>query len=446
MRVRRLLPLLAVVAAGAVRISTLFSASAIVTPDTFDYARQSRLSVLDPAFWGSQHPPLLSLLWKPLPGLVTSVDPVTLGDVGPALFLNAFVGAACWGILALTVASLAESSRVRWLALLGILALSLAPEVSGWDGAALSESLALSLTALVLALAIRYVREPSHGSAAALAAALVAFALVRDSDVPLAVLGLAPVLIVTRGRRSIVLAALVGSIGLSLWGQNAGERSALPTRNAIANEVNRHGEAPWFRAHGLPWRSDVPALLGERPQSTFLDDPRTADLQRWLERDGRSAWLAYLASHPARSLSLAHNLTGVADPPRPLLEQYWSTGRSPLSFFPRGVLLAILASFGVVGAALVARTKESLLLTSWLAATLPVALLMWVLDAVEFDRHAVVLPVVLRIVVIALGALTLDAIFAAVAQRRSYAAQIIPKYVGASYERSSPAKPSPTAP
>jgi hypothetical protein len=446
MRVRRLLPLLAVVAAGGMRVATLFSASAVVSPDTFDYAGQSRLSLLDPAFWGSQHPPLLPLLWKPLPGLVAAVDPLKLGDLGPALFLNAVVGAVCWGVLALTVASLAQNSRVRWIALLAILALSLAPEVSGWDGAALSESVSLSLTALALALAIRYVRDPSHATATALAFGVVAFALVRDSNVPLAVLGLAPVLIVTRRSRTIVLVALVGSIGLSFWGQQAGERSALPTRNAIANAIARHGDAAWFRAHGLPWRPDAPALLGERPQSTFLHDPRTAELQRWLKHDGRSTWIAYLASHPERSLSLGRNLRGLVDPPRGLLESYWSTGRSPVSFFPRGALLVILAALGGLGVALLARTREALLLASWLVATLPVALLMWVLDAVEFDRHAVVLPVLLRIVVIALGALALDGVLAVLAQRRSYAAQIIPKYVGASYERSSPAKSSPTAP
>ncbi len=388
MDVRRLLPLplLAVVAAGALRVSTLFSASAVVSPDTYDYAGQSRLSLLDPAFWGSQHPPLLPLLWKPLPGLVAAVDPVKLGDLGPALFLNAIVGAVCWGVLALTVASLAETRRVRAIALLGILALSLAPEVSGWDSAAISESVSLSLTALALALAIRYVRDPSRAPATALALGLV------------------------------------------------------------ANAVIRHGDAAWFRAHGMPWRPDTPALLGERPASAFKHDPRARDLRRWLDRDGRSAWIDYLGSHPARSLSLGHNLPGLIDPPRGMLEQYWSGGRSPVSFFPRGVLLAFLAAFSLVGAALVARTKQALLLGSWLAATLPVALLIWVLDAAEFDRHAIALPVLLRIVVIALGVLTLDSVLALLAQRGSYAAQSIPKYVGASYERSSPAKPSPTAP
>jgi hypothetical protein len=129
-----------------------------------------------------------------------------------------------------------------------------------------------------------------------------------------------------------------------------------------------------------------------------------------------------------------------------MLEQYWSGGRSPVSFFPRGVLLAFLAAFSLIGAALVARSKQALLFGSWFAAALPVALLIWVLDAAEFDRHAIALPVLLRIVVIVLGVLTLDSLLALLAQRGSYAAQSIPKYVGASYERSSPAKPSPTAP
>jgi hypothetical protein len=110
------------------------------------------------------------------------------------------------------------------------------------------------------------------------------------------------------------------------------------------------------------------------------------------------------------------------------------------------VLLAFLAAFSLIGAGLVARSKEALLLATWLAATLPVALLIWVLDAAEFDRHAIALPILLRIAVIALGVLTLDSLLALLAQRGSYAAQSIPKYVGASYDKSSPAKPSPTAP
>ena len=160
MRVRRLLPLAAVLAAGALRIAALLDARAVITPDTFDYVRQSRLPLASGAFWGSQHPPLLPLLWKPIPGLATSLDPVRIGSLAPALLLDAVIAAACWGFLALTLSSLARTVAGGWVVLAGVLAVSLAPEVTGWDSAGLSESRSLSLVALVLALAVRYVRAP----------------------------------------------------------------------------------------------------------------------------------------------------------------------------------------------------------------------------------------------------------------------------------------------
>ena len=411
------------IGAGLVRLALLFSSSGVITPDTFDYVRQSRLPLWSAAFWGSQHPPLLALLWKPLPGLALSVDPVRIGSLAPALLLNAVVGAACWGFLAVTLSHGARTVAGRWMVLAGVLGLSLLPEVAGWDRSGLSESVSLSLVALVLALSVCYAREPSRGRALALGGAALAATLARDTNFVLCAVALAPILLATRRRWTAVVACVALACVLSVYGQVHGRRSELPTRNAIAAEVNRHQAALWFRARGLPWRIDTPVLLAERPQSAFEVDPRAAALRTWLDSHGRTAWVAYLRTHPARSTHYFSHLDFVYAPSRALLESYWGAHlRGPNV----GVgLLLLLGGLTLIGAR---RSRELLVLASFGLATLPLGLAIWDADAVEFERHAVVIPVVARVVVLVGAVLGLETLYA----RARNAAVSIPKYVGAS--------------
>jgi hypothetical protein len=53
--------------AAAARFAAATAGSPVITPDSFDFGAQSRLSLLGAAFWGSQHPPLLPLVWKLYP-------------------------------------------------------------------------------------------------------------------------------------------------------------------------------------------------------------------------------------------------------------------------------------------------------------------------------------------------------------------------------------------
>jgi hypothetical protein len=414
---------LALGGAGLARVALLFSSSGVITPDTFDYVRQSRLPLWSAAFWGSQHPPLLSLLWKPLPGLASSLDPVRIGSLAPALLVNSLVGAACWGFLAVTLSRLARTATGGWAVLAGVLGLSLLPEVAGWDRAGLSESVSLSLVALVLACSTGYVRRPSRGNAVGLGAAVLAATLARDTNVVLCVVALVPVLLAVRRRWAPVAACLVLACALSLYGQLHGHRSSIPTRNAIASEIVRHGAAPWFRAHGLPWRADTVALMSERPPSAFDHDPRAATLRAWLDAHARTTWVAYLRTHPTRTTHFFSRLGYVYAPSRALFEPYWGARlRGPAVGVGALLGLALLALAGL------RRSRDLLVLASFGLATLPLGVLIWDADALEFERHAVVIPVLARVVLLAGAVLGVETLYA----RARNAAVSIPKYVGAS--------------
>jgi hypothetical protein len=120
------------------------------------------------------------------------------------------------------------------------------------------------------------------------------------------------------------------------------------------------------------------------------------------------------------------NLDEVYDPSHATLALYWS--RVDLTgFFPRGALLAALALLAAGGAWL-SRTRATLVLASLAAATLPLAMLIWDSDALEFERHAIVVPVLARVAVLGLLVPVVDAVAARVAdQRGEYAAVSIPK-------------------
>jgi hypothetical protein len=408
-------------AAGALRVAGVLGTSAVVTPDTFDYVRQSRLPLLSATFWGSLHPPLLPLLWKALPGVVVP------GSLTQALLLNALIGTVCWTFLAWTLAGLARARAVRWAIVVGVLGLSLAPEVSGWDTAALSESVALSLVALVLALTVRYARGGNGRSAVGLAAAVLAATLARDTNFVLCTFIVLPALLLVRRHAAVLVTVTALAAGLSVWGQHAGHRSSIPTRNAIGMSILRNsGDAAWFRRHGLPWQPGVPGLLLERPAARFEADPRTVGLRRWLDGHGRGAWHAYLMSHPQRTLAIAQNLDVVYDPPRAPLAMYWSGAAHGV--FPRGAAFAALVLAGAAGALLMRRRRATLALLCFLGATLPLATAIWDADAVEYQRHAAAVPIVARVALLALALLGAEDAYT----RLRNAAVSMPKYVGAS--------------
>lgn len=393
----------------------------VIAPDSFGFAGQSKLSIFDPRFWGSQHPPLLPLLWKLDPAATTVAPIPQFGEVRPLIVINVIVGVASWGFLAFVVASTRKTGLVRALAFLAILAVSLAPAVAGWDHALLGESLGLSLEAVVVACAVGYLTRRRSRWAFGLGAALLAAILARETDVLLAVPIAVPVVVVARAReRWLIAAALALGLAATAWGQHASkERTWVPLRDSLLIAMYRDGYAPWFKAHGMPVGPSTRELLAERPSKVFTTDPRGRTLLRWMESDGSRVWYTFLAEHwrfasrPIRDPGLATDGRPADDAP------YLET--SPLLTnvaYPTGALFWVFAALGGVGLVVARRIRETGVVLALLLFVVALAVLVPNLDPFDVQRHAIGGEVAARLAFAMAVLFTLD-VWACRNQRRA---------------------------
>ncbi|MGN6694359.1 MAG: hypothetical protein ACTHN0_09285, partial [Aquihabitans sp.] len=218
---------------------------------------------------------------------------------------QALVGAVCWATLALSAAAWFRyrTSQIVVATVLG--AVGCTTIVTNWDAAKLSESLGLSLTVLVIAAWLNFVRRTEAGTALFVALATLPWLFVRQSLIPTAwlVVGLAGLTVVItwrqRGSRDLAV-RLLGALVLVLAVETAVATVTYSHNQEIVQEnlrviiANRVASDPvrlgWFEDHGMP----VPASGGLDPDS-LRDDPA---FSRWVAGPGRSTYVRYLVTHP----------------------------------------------------------------------------------------------------------------------------------------------------
>lgn len=228
------------------------------------------------------------------------------GDDRWVIVGQAVVGGLCWAVLGLAVAAWFREPRVRWGATGAVVALGLTTSITNWDTAVLSESLALSLTALVVAAWLNLSRRPTWAAAGLVVAGTLPWLFVRQSLLPVAwlVVGVAvAAAIVTRRRGgawrhlaglAVALVLLTGLASVSYSRNQEVVRQNLTV--IVANRVAPDpGRLTWFREHGMP----VPAS-GDLDPGALADDPAFG---RWVGGEGRGTYARYLITHPWYTLT-----------------------------------------------------------------------------------------------------------------------------------------------
>ncbi|MCU1371143.1 MAG: hypothetical protein JWO77_2337 [Ilumatobacteraceae bacterium] len=224
---------------------------------------------------------------------------------------QALVGAACWATLALCASAWfrLRTSRIAVAVVIG--GLGCTTVVTNWDAAKLSESLGLSLTVLVIAAWLNFVRRTDAVTAGLVAMVTLPWLFVRQSLVPtawlvVAVAGVATV-VVWRHRRTAgvvavrILAVLcvVLAIETAVASATYSHNQEIVHENLLVIVSNRVGPDParlaWFEDHGMP----VPKS-GDLSPDSLRDDPAFA---HWVAHEGRSTYVRYLATHPWYALT-----------------------------------------------------------------------------------------------------------------------------------------------
>ena len=403
------------VAVGAgVRIWQIAGRGPLGWNDTADFLAGSREPWTSLDLWAGARPPVPAVLLK-----------LTGGDDDAYVRIAASLAVLCWATLAVSVASALASRWSRALAAAAVVAFSVTTPVTMWDRSVLTESLAVSTLALVVAGVVQLARGVTALRVALALAALVPWLATRDSHAVVALVGGAALAVaggaIVRWEHRRESAATAGAGARFLWlGAGAlalgsvvvlasahGERHAFPTRNVYEVRVLPYPDrVEWFADHGMP-QAEVfsgpdarpPAYAPGMPPVTYVgdDDPELREWLDWVESDGRATFARFVATHP---------LYLVAEPLRSP-ERTFNNALGDRSFYrpldmpivpgvdrvlapPTAVVLMVAAL--PLGWAIGRRRWTPLVVAGAVTAGLavPHGLLAWHSDGMETARHLVV--------------------------------------------------------
>jgi hypothetical protein len=346
------------------------------------------------------------------------------------------LAAVCWWVLASVASSMAHDRRVRIGLRLVILALGVTGPIAAWNSAILGESATISLTALLIAAWLWYVREPRVVAAVGVVSATTLWTFTRQDHV---ILGALIALVVVVGvavarvrhtQRSTLTAfvaiALILVSALGFW--TASRDHSIENVNLtaiIAARVLPNTEYTiWFARHGMPDDPTVASFTGtafpeELGEVQFLASHLRYTLAGplpFITGEEPSRWVP--APDPTR-LSLDPTPSFVSP------NVNWARHREVLPRFLQDLLFTpgqsadvIFLGIVAIGLAVVAwrrkvADRRLLVPTVVLATVLPHIYIVWLGSATELDRHALTIAVSLRIALWLMAAYALDALLVA---------------------------------
>lgn len=316
--------------------------------DSEDYLATSEAGWWSLDLWGGPRPPGMPVLLKLIGGE---------GQELRFMRVQAVIAGLCWAVLAVEVARRFSGRWVQVVVGGCILGLSLAAPITMWDRSVLSESLALSSMALVLAMLLRFARRPTWVSAVGVVGTVGLWMITRDTHAWVVLVGVIvglstwSIVLWRRERREEaetvggekaaneaeadgerggreeeqqeaangddgdvrvgrVLVSVVPVLAvavLTMWSSAHGERSEFPIRNVYQSRVLPYPDrVEWFGDHGMPQAEAF--MDGTRPPAepdglspvtwVAADDPAFQEWLRWVESEGTSTYVRWLATHP----------------------------------------------------------------------------------------------------------------------------------------------------
>jgi hypothetical protein len=337
-------------------------------------------------------------------------------DGRAATIVQAMVSAIAFVVLAVALASTLRNQSMRVGLMAVILLLGIAPRVTVWDAALLTESLAISLSALLIAALIWLDHLPPW----TVIALFCLWVFLRDPHLYLGFVVLAGVVVWAWRRRRWAIP--VAMFVVLVWAGAAAQRNDEVEAYNVTTNLAWHGEADidmwrWFVDRGMhPSAGFIYSDLDDR-QAALQADP---EFWKWAQTDGPRLYARYLVTHPAWTLSKLKSMFADDGANHDALvdQSTWMmTGlpAGPWSIWPNDASLytAALLVLGLIGGlVLIMRgyaTDRSVILAGALAAsTVPHALLAYHATPYELARHGAIMSFVLVVAFVWIIALALD--------------------------------------
>lgn len=228
------------------------------------------------------------------------------------VIVQSLLSIAAWTLLATTAVGIVRSNLARWIALVGILGVGLAPGVLQWNAFITTESLSLSLLCVVLALGLRVAQHDRRRELIAFVIVIAAFAYTRDTNaLVVGVLALIALALATR-RSWRVRGLVIGVAGLLFaFSATTLADAADPPRwywplaeTTSLRLLSDPGATRYLVDHGFPLDANTRALPGNYifVVGQVTEGPAYRKFRRWVRVDGRRVYLDFLVSHPGWAL------------------------------------------------------------------------------------------------------------------------------------------------
>ena len=370
-------------------------------PDTTSYIQQARAPILSTNFLLGARGFTIPLFFK-----IAGVQ------VDRIVWLQALFGLLCWTALAL---ALLKSLSNYWI---GLAAFSLAMlfglgrEVIVWDSAILSDSISISLFALTLALALLLIAKWSRFSLAGLFIAATLWIFTRDTNA--FVLGTAAIGILIlafsreQRRRSLIVGIPLLTIAVlaMLITALTGRTNQAVTHNYEQRVLPDPAREAYFIKKGMPISPAVQKQAGEWDLTLLVSkNPDITTFREWMLKNGNSVYFQFLISHPKvlfgepianRNVLIAGGEYLIVLPPGYNVPPAWVLLTNITN--PKDLTLFIIWVISVAGLAIIV-TPWKTVVKKWalpLLLTLicaPAAIIIWNIELMEVERHALLIGV-----------------------------------------------------
>ncbi len=247
-------------------------------------------------------------------------------DVGRYI-AQAAVSAVAWAFLATQLRAVVVRKAVGTFLAALVLIVALSPAITNWNSLILSESLAISLAAILVGVSLRLVTRRTSSDVAWFLLVAVLFAFSRPNTLPVLgvmVAAMAVWAVLDGGNRSLAVASAIGLVLVTSWAvwrvSNTGEtfqesKDTYVTYSQglfyvnLAYRILPYPEArQWMREQGMPACEALPDVPPEQNKTTWVIDVYKASsfdcseqFQEWADAEGLATYLKWIVTHPAWS-------------------------------------------------------------------------------------------------------------------------------------------------
>ena len=399
---------------GAIRLWLFWPARAGVgSPywwDAGEYLRVSHLSLLSTQFYTEHKPFGYPLVLK-----------IFGQNLGAVVWMQLAVSVASWLFLAAVAARCAKGRVASYGLVATVLAFSCTWPIAQWDALLLTESPSISIFAILLGLAYLSIAKPTAPIIASLVATALVFSSLRDANGAIAAVVVLLVAVASlnprRLRTTAYLVAGAAACVLLVTVTTAPSRWEVLIADQIDKRVMLDPTAlAYFRAHGMPTRPDLSAVLYENtrtptvpfdPGVSLRRDPRLREFLPWFLQHGNATYRSYLIDNPAASLgvptrrfplilsdaALAHyRAPGFRTPPNVLEHFFYPSSGKHLILIE--LCLGALAALGLSRRVF---RRGWILPVGLMLSALPLAILVWDGEPSEVPRHALLVGISSRL-------------------------------------------------